>query len=182
MPELRGRATGPGGHRRGLLPRRAPLACLGLGCAGQAQLRRQAGDDRLQRAANRRHQGPRRDRRRGAGDLFDGGAGENDSASFARIRNSGVNVKATIGGAVVDPELGNCNAGRIEDSVEKIEGSSGRDVLIGSDQANTLLGRGGDDVLDGRGGFDRCIEGGGSDRMTNCEFDSWRMPLRKRIR
>lgn len=116
------------------------------------------------------------------GDLFDGGPGENDSASFARIRNSGTNVQATIGGAVLDPDAGSCNAGRIEDSVEKIEGSPGPDILIGNDQANTLLGRGGDDVLDGRGGFDRCIEGGGSDRLANCEFDSWRTPLRKRIR
>ena len=116
------------------------------------------------------------------GDLFDGGPGENDSASFARIRNGGIHAKATIGGAVLDPEVGSCNAGRITDSVEKIEGSPGPDVLIGNDQANTLLGRGGDDVLDGRGGFDRCIEGGGSDRLANCEFDSWRTPLRKRIR
>lgn len=116
------------------------------------------------------------------GDLFDGGPGDNDSASFARVRNSGIHVQATIGGAVLDPDLGSCNAGRIEDSVEKIEGSPGPDILIGNDQANTLLGRGGDDVLDGRGGFDRCIAGGGSDRLSNCEFDSWRTPLRRRIR
>ncbi len=116
------------------------------------------------------------------GDTFDGGEGDNDSASFARVRNSGTNVKATIGGAVLDPDLGSCNAGHIENSVEKIEGSPGDDILIGDDSSNTLLGRGGDDDLDGRGGFDRCIEGGGSDRLSNCEFDSWRTPLRKRIR
>ncbi len=116
------------------------------------------------------------------GDLFDGGPGDNDSASFARIRNDGIHVKATIGGAVVDPEIASCNAGNITDSVEKIEGSPGPDVLIGNGEANTLLGRGGDDVLDGAGGFDRCIEGGGSDRLANCESDSWRTPLRMRIR
>lgn len=116
------------------------------------------------------------------GDLFDGGPGENDSASFARVRNSGVNVQAAIGGAVLDPDISACNAGRIESSVEKIEGSSGPDILAGDDAANTLLGRGGNDDLDGRGGFDRCIEGGGSDRISNCEFDSFRIPLRKRIR
>jgi len=66
-------------------------------------------------------------------------------------------------------------------SVEKIEGSPGPDILIGDDRANTLLGRGGD-MLDGRGGFDRCIAGGGNDRISNCAFDSWRAPLRKRIR
>ena len=116
------------------------------------------------------------------GDLFDGGPGENDSASFARVRNGGIHVRATIGGAVLDPEIGSCNAGRIEPSDQKIEGSPGPDILIGDDAPNTLLGRGGNDVLDGRGGFDRCIAGGGSDRMSNCEFDSWRTPLRKRIR
>lgn len=116
------------------------------------------------------------------GDTFDGGSGDNDSASFARVRNSGTNVKATIGGAVLDPDVGSCNAGRIENSVEKIEGSPGDDILIGDDSSNTLLGRGGNDALDGRGGFDRCIEGGGSDRLSNCEFDAWRVPLRRRIR
>ena len=115
------------------------------------------------------------------GDTFDGGEGDNDSASFARVRNSGTNVRAEIGGAVLDPDVGGCNAGRIENSVEKIEGSPGDDVLIGDGSPNTLLGRGGNDDLDGRGGFDRCIEGGGSDRLTNCEFDSFRIPLRKRI-
>jgi Ca2+-binding RTX toxin-like protein len=116
------------------------------------------------------------------GDSFDGGEGDNDSASFARVKNSGVVVKATIGGAVLDPDAGSCNAGRIDGSVEKIEGSTGPDILIGDDSSNTLLGRGGNDVLDGRGGFDRCIEGGGSDSLSNCEFDSWRTPLRKRVR
>jgi Ca2+-binding RTX toxin-like protein len=116
------------------------------------------------------------------GDTFGGGEGDNDSASFARVRNSGTNVKAQIGGAVVDPDVGGCNAGHIGTSVEKIEGSPGNDMLIGDDSHGTLLGRGGDDDLDGRGGFDRCIEGGGSDRLTNCEFDSFRIPLRKRIR
>ncbi len=115
------------------------------------------------------------------GDLFDGGPGNNDSASFARIRNSGINVKATIGGAVLDPGVPGCNAGHISSSVEKIEGSPGADILIGDGGANTLLGRGGDDVLDGRGGFDRCIQGAGSGRRSNCEFASWRTPLRKRI-
>lgn len=116
------------------------------------------------------------------GDTFDGGAGDNDSASFARVRNSGTNVAARIGGTVLDPDEADCNAGQIENSIEKIEGSPGGDVLVGDDLPNTLLGRGGHDDLDARGGFDRCIEGGGSDRLTNCEFDSFRMPLRERIR
>ncbi len=116
------------------------------------------------------------------GDTFIGGPGDNDSASFARVRNSGIHVKATIGGAVIDPDVPNCNAGRIDSSTEKIEGSPGPDILIGDDGPNTLLGRGGNDIIDGRGGFDRCIGGQGKDRISNCETDSWRTPLRNRIR
>lgn len=104
------------------------------------------------------------------GDLFDGGPGDNDSASFARVRNSGIFVKATIGGAVLDPDVAQCNAGQIEHSVEKIEGSPGPDILIGDETPNTLLGRGGDDLFDGMGGSDDCIGGGANDSAANCEF------------
>jgi len=58
------------------------------------------------------------------GDTFDGGPGANDSASFARVHNSGVAVEATIGGEVTDPDAGGgCNPGQIDSSTEKIEGS-----------------------------------------------------------
>jgi serralysin len=103
------------------------------------------------------------------GDLFDGGPGQNDSASFARVRNSGIFVVATIGGPVLDPDIAGCNAGRIEQSIEKIEGSPGPDVLAGDSGPNVLLGRGGDDSLDGSGGSDSCIGGGGANRATSCE-------------
>jgi Ca2+-binding RTX toxin-like protein len=103
------------------------------------------------------------------GDSFDGGPGENDSASFARVRNSGIYVEATIGGAVLDPDVTNCDAGHIDPSIEKIEGSPGPDILIGDGGPNTLLGRGGDDQLDGMGGQDTCIGGSGGDQATNCE-------------
>ncbi|HEY5053758.1 MAG TPA: calcium-binding protein [Solirubrobacterales bacterium] len=104
------------------------------------------------------------------GDLFDGGAGDNDSASFARVRNSGIFVQATIGGSVLDPDIAQCDAGHIEHSVEKIEGSPGPDILVGDETPNTLLGRGGDDNLDGMGGSDDCIGGGGNNETANCEF------------
>jgi Ca2+-binding RTX toxin-like protein len=104
------------------------------------------------------------------GDLFDGGPGENDSASFARVRNDGTFVAATIGGAVLDPDIAGCNAGRIELGTEKIEGSPGPDILTGDSGPNNLLGRGGNDILDGSGGFDDCIGGEGADRATSCEF------------
>lgn len=103
-------------------------------------------------------------------DLFHGGLGDNDSASFARVRNAGTVVKAAIGGRVFDPEGGSCGASRIDGTVEKIEGSTGPDVLLGSAGAGTLLGRGGADLLDGRGGPDRCIGGRGSDEDRRCEY------------
>lgn len=104
-------------------------------------------------------------------DLFHGGLGDNDSASFARVRNAGTVVKAAIGGRVFDPEAGSCGASRIDGTVEKIEGSTGPDVLLGNAGADTLLGRGGADLLDGRGGgSDRCIGGRGSDEDRRCEY------------
>ena len=83
------------------------------------------------------------------GDTFNGGPGANDSASFARVHNSGIAVEATIGGEVIDPDGGGCTPGHIDSSTEKIEGSPGNDILTGDDGPNTLLGRGGDDKLDG---------------------------------
>ena len=79
------------------------------------------------------------------GDTYNGGGGGQDSASFARVKNSGIFVVATIGGRVSDPNVGRCNSGRILGSVEKIEGSKGPDRLTGDGSANTLLGRGGND-------------------------------------
>jgi Ca2+-binding RTX toxin-like protein len=107
------------------------------------------------------------------GDTFNGGPGANDSASFARVHNSGsVAVEATIGGTVTTPGVGNCTPGHITSSTEKIEGSPGNDILTGDNGPNTLLGRGGNDKLDGKGGFDDCVGGGGHDTATNCEKEA----------
>jgi Ca2+-binding RTX toxin-like protein len=103
-------------------------------------------------------------------DLFHGGKGDNDSASFARVRNAGIVVKAAIGGRVFDPDAGYCGGSRIDGTVEKIEGSTGPDVLLGAAGPDTLLGRGGPDVLDGRGRPDRCVGGRGRDRARHCEY------------
>jgi Ca2+-binding RTX toxin-like protein len=103
------------------------------------------------------------------GDYYEGGPGDRDSASFARVRNGGIAVVATIGGAVRDPDVGGCRPGRIDRSVEKIEGSPGPDRLFGDAGPNWLLGRGGDDFLDGRGGRDSCAGGGGNDSARRCE-------------
>jgi Ca2+-binding RTX toxin-like protein len=104
------------------------------------------------------------------GDVFAGGPGGNDSASFARIRNDGIAVSATIGGPVLDPDAGRCERGRISADTEKIEGSPGPDRLFGGALGDTLLGRGGNDELDGMAGADRCVGGGGGDRMRRCEL------------
>jgi Ca2+-binding RTX toxin-like protein len=104
------------------------------------------------------------------GDLFAGGPGRFDSASFARVRNPGTVVRAQIGGRVLDPGIGGCAGGRITGSTEKIEGSTGRDILLGSPGADVLLGRGGPDRLDGRGGEDRCIGGRAEDGAQRCEY------------
>ncbi len=103
-------------------------------------------------------------------DLFHGGLGDNDSASFARVRNVGIVVKAAIGGRVFDPEAAACGASRIDGTVEKIEGSTGPDILLGSPGSDTLLGRGGADLLDGRDDLDRCIGGRGGDQDRRCEY------------
>jgi Ca2+-binding RTX toxin-like protein len=104
------------------------------------------------------------------GDLFAGGPGSTDSASFARVHNEGTFVRARIGGAVSDPDVPECAAGQIVRGTEKIEGSPGPDVLLGNAGDETLLGRGGADQLDGRGGSDRCIGGRGGDRSRRCEY------------
>jgi Ca2+-binding RTX toxin-like protein len=104
------------------------------------------------------------------GDLFVGGGGGTDSASFARVRNEGIQVEARIGGAVSDPDVAGCTAGHLAYGTEKIEGSTGSDIIVGAAGANTLLGRGGADRLDGRGGQDRCIGGRGGNRLRRCEY------------
>jgi Ca2+-binding RTX toxin-like protein len=107
------------------------------------------------------------------GDTFNGGPGANDSASFARVHNSGsAAVDATIGGTVTTPGVGNCTPGHITSSTEKIEGSPGNDILTGDNGPNTLLGRGGNDKLDGKGGFDDCVGGGGNNTAVNCEKEA----------
>jgi Ca2+-binding RTX toxin-like protein len=107
------------------------------------------------------------------GDTFNGGPGADDSASFARVHNSGsVAVEATIDGEVTTPGVGGCTPGHIDSSTEKIEGSPSNDILTGDNGPNTLLGRGGNDKLDGKGGFDDCVGGGGTNTAVNCEKEA----------
>ena len=94
------------------------------------------------------------------GDVFDGGQG-NDDANFFRFTPG---VKAEIGGAVTRSG-GPCTPGRIDASVEEIEGSPGDDTLVGSNNGDTLIGKSGDDTLLGRGGNDSLDGGPGNDRL-----------------
>ena len=100
------------------------------------------------------------------GDRLRGGDGV-DSGSFARVV-AGV-VRARIGGRAVNlsriEEGGPCRGARIQRTVENLEGSPGRDVLIGNRGRNNLLGRGGADLLLGLGGGDRLVGGGERDAL-----------------
>jgi Ca2+-binding RTX toxin-like protein len=95
------------------------------------------------------------------GDVFDGGAGD-DNANFFRFTPG---VTAEIGGPV-SRDGGSCAAGRIDGSVESIEGSPGPDVLIGSGAGDTLIGKGDDDEIFGRAGDDTLLGGPGNDRLV----------------
>ena len=95
------------------------------------------------------------------GDVFDGGPG-NDNANFFRFTPG---VKAQIGGAV-SRDGGGCTPGRIDRSVEALEGSPGPDVMIGSSAGDSLIGKGGDDQLFGMAGNDILSGGPGNDRLV----------------
>ncbi len=94
------------------------------------------------------------------GDVFDGGQG-NDNANFFRFTPG---VTAEIGGAV-SRDGGGCTPGRIDASVEALEGSPGPDTLIGGNGGDSLIGKGGDDSLFGRGGNDILSGGPGNDHL-----------------
>jgi Ca2+-binding RTX toxin-like protein len=94
------------------------------------------------------------------GDVYEGGAG-NDDANFFRFTPG---VTAQIGGPVTR-DGGSCTAGRIDGSVEAIEGSPGPDMLTGSQSGDSLYGKGGDDSLFGLGGNDHLSGGPGNDRL-----------------
>ena len=95
------------------------------------------------------------------GDVFDGGSG-NDNANFFRFTPG---VSAQIGGAV-SRDGGACNPGRIDRSVEALEGSPGPDRMIGSSNGDSLIGKGGNDQLFGRAGNYTLSGGPGNDRLV----------------
>jgi Ca2+-binding RTX toxin-like protein len=83
-----------------------------------------------------------------AGDTFDGGNGT-DTVTYTDS-NVGVTVSLATGKG-----SGGDAANDVYTSVENVNGSAGRDTLIGDGGANVLNGWAGADVLTGGGGADR---------------------------
>jgi len=113
-----------------------------------------------------------------AGDLLDGGKGE-DNISFAQVGHN-FGVRAQIGGdaqrVTADGKVYGPKA-HITSAAEDLEGTEDDDILIGDNKDNHLLGRGGADTLKGEGGndllegrygdADKLLDGGaGIDRAT----------------
>jgi Ca2+-binding RTX toxin-like protein len=100
------------------------------------------------------------------GHKFDGGGGL-DTVSYARSKPSGT-LTMTLGGA--GKVSGGCGA---PDSIlatsESLEGSEGKDKMVGDAQNNTLFGHGGADIFMGKGGSDS-IEAvdGEKDKKIDC--------------
>jgi len=110
------------------------------------------------------------------GQRLEGGPGV-DSVSFARSF-LGLGVHVRLGASAVFPahrlsgelipagcSLIESEPSAISHSIENIEGSPQRDVLIGDESANILLGRGGDDLVLGGVGDDFLVGGTGRDEM-----------------
>lgn len=110
------------------------------------------------------------------GQAVSGGAGV-DSVSFARSTGH-IGVAAALGGiAVYAPGSAGITGGaggcpspteeptRIDDTVERIEGSRWDDVLIGDAAPNNLLGRSGEDRMEGHDGDDILVGGEGRDQF-----------------
>lgn len=109
---------------------------------------------------------------------FDGGDGDNDYRRFKYEANEDQSVLLDMN--VVDPEgwvkveireRGELTQTDYIKSVEKIEGGSGPDFIIGDDKNNVIHGRDGADLIKGRGGDDRLYGGDNIDILQGQEGD-----------
>lgn len=91
-------------------------------------------------------------------DVVDGGPGR-DSVSY---RNHREPVMVDLGDPAPDGSAGEHD--QLE-SIERVYGSRGDDVLAGDGKSNVLVGGPGDDVLTGAGGADQLVGGEGFDRF-----------------
>ena len=117
-----------------------------VGDGGANQLDGRAGDDTLVGALG--------------ADTIRGGDGF-DLVSYAERTNP---VTVTLDGAAGDGESGEND--NLFGDLERVEGGSGKDTLIGSGGLNELIGNGGDDTLDGKAGPDKLDGGAGTDLVT----------------
>ena len=100
------------------------------------------------------------------GHKFDGGGGL-DTVSYARSKPSGTLTMALGGTGAVNGGCGSPDS--ILATSESLEGSEGKDKMIGDSSNNTLFGHGGADSFIGNGGSDS-IEAvdGEKDKMIDC--------------
>ena len=90
-----------------------------------------------------------------------------DTADYQFIEPGGVTV--TVGDGANDGNANDEVAGIRDDvqaTVERVEGTSAGDTLVGGATGNELRGNGGDDTLDGAGGGDDIQGGIGNDILT----------------
>lgn len=111
---------------------------------------------------------------RGGGDTLDGrargddirGGDGRDRVSYV-ARDEGVSV--SLDGVADDGNRVDSTADNVRADVEDVSGTSGDDVLIGSDSGNLLQALGGDNRLEGRGGADTLRAGVGTDVLDGGE-------------
>ncbi|WP_373503208.1 calcium-binding protein [Aestuariivirga sp.] len=126
---------------------------------GRDRLNGGAGDDILQGGAgNDSFVG-------GAGaDVNSGGSGARDVMDFSRSK-AGVELSLDTGGWAGDAE------GDVYLDIEYVYGTGFADVIGGNDSINRLIGNAGNDVIDGAGGNDYILGGAGGDLMMGGSGD-----------
>jgi Ca2+-binding RTX toxin-like protein len=99
-----------------------------------------------------------------------GNAGD-DNGSFARTSDPREILEASLeSGLAFLRGVGGCRATSLHASLEDLEGTFGRDVLIGDDGDNGFFGQPGADEFYGRGGNDILnARDGQADRVIDCE-------------
>lgn len=104
----------------------------------------------------------------GAGDVMEGGSGRDTIGSGPgpdRIDGKGERDSVLYFGRElgirVNLDRGAAGDGDTLSAIERVEGSSFRDILIGDSVRNELIGGGGNDRLEGRGGDDSLVGGPG---------------------
>jgi len=95
------------------------------------------------------------------GDQLNGGAGTNDTASYA---NAGSGVVASLTSSFSAFQTNDAQGDSFS-NIENLTGSEHSDTLFGNTSDNVLDGGAGDDVLDGLGGNDSLSGGQGDDHI-----------------